>query len=68
MVVTKEKPVQNPMNCQGNSVSTTNAVMLAGKFLLGCHIYIGSEVVSDIATTNSLVIKNRGAYFYNINI
>lgn len=68
MVVTEEKPVQNPMNCRGNSASTTNAIMLAGKFLLGCHIYVSSEVVSDIATTNSLVTKNRGAYFYNINI
>jgi len=42
--------------------------MLAGVFLLGCHIYVTSEVVSDIATTNCLIIKNWGAYFYNINI
>lgn len=68
MVVTEEKPVQNPANCCSNSVSIANAISLAGMFLLGCHFYVSSEVVSDIAITNSLVIRNRGAYFCNINI
>lgn len=42
--------------------------MLAGMFLLGCHIYVSSEAVSDTVTTSPLGNKKWGAYFCNINI
>lgn len=66
MIVTDEKPLQNLMSCQGNSVSVT--ITLAGIVLFGCQVCVSSEVVSDIATTNPLVIKNQGVHIYNINI
>lgn len=66
MIVTDEKPLQNLKNSRGNSVSVT--IALAGMVLFGCQVCISSEVVSDIATTNSLIIKNWGVHIYNINI